>query len=489
MNVRKNKIVSAVFAVLALSAVLAVFIVPPLVEEKRDDELIVYNWADYIDLSVLDDFEEYYKQLTGRTVKVTYTNFDTNETMLTEIIRGDGNIDLICPSEYAIEKLLKADALKKPDWSILKNYGAESYVGNINKAILKKTGEVFGNIDSAGGKRSMNDYFLPYMWGTLGVLYNTDIISKEQIKEAGWGIFWNETNIPETEKKILVKDSIRDTYVAGVMYLREQNRLSEKYRDMSVEDLINCTDADLVEAAEEALSKQKPRLKGYEVDFGKDDMVKGYAYVDLAWSGDAMYAIEEAVGDDGNSYLDYYVPESGSNIWFDGWVIPKKAENTDAACLFMNYLCRPDVAMLNTLEIGYSSAVDNEKFLEDNEYAKAARDALSDAYEVEDADAEAFLDPEGEFFGDKRRYPDITDNLGMMRDFGPRNDYMVGMWERVKARGETGNWGLLGIATGILAAGIGLAAGLAVWKFKRAPRPRKVSSEDKIPQTPAPGTR
>lgn len=467
---KKLKIISITLITVIVALTVVFFVLPPLITTKYDDELIVYNWADYIEMSVLDDFAEYYEEITGRSIKVVYTNFDTNETMLTEIIKGDSNIDLICPSEYAIEKLIRSGAVNKLDWSVLDEYPEieRYYDVTINKDIIDKIDEVFVGIDTPDGKADMNDFFLPYMWGTLGILYNTNYVSDEQVREAGWGLFWNETNIPEIEGKILIKDSIRDTYCAAVMYLYEYNKLPEKYMAMSGDELISCTDDELVTLVEEALRDQKKHLKGYEVDFGKDDMVKEIAYVDLAWSGDAMYAIEEATDDDGNSYLNYYAPEVGGNIWFDGWVMPNSCKNKLAAHMFMNYLCNPDIAIRNGIEIGYASSVDTEAY---RNYPDAV-DYLYESYEVEPDDGE-FYD---EFFGDERRYAPIKGtNLGMMRDFGSQNEKIVSMWERVKAHGETGNWATLGIIIGVIAGVALIAIGLILWKFYRKPKMRKVN--------------
>lgn len=467
---KKLKIISITLITVIVALTVVFFVLPPLITTKYDDELIVYNWADYIEMSVLDDFAKYYEEITGRSIKVVYTNFDTNETMLTEIIKGDSNIDLICPSEYAIEKLIRSGAVNKLDWSVLDEYPEieRYYDATINQDIIDKIDEVFVGIDTPDGKADMNDFFLPYMWGTLGILYNTNYVSDEQVREAGWGLFWNETNIPEIEGKILIKDSIRDTYCAAVMYLYEYNKLPEKYMAMTGDELISCTDDELVSLVEVALRDQKKHLKGYEVDFGKDDMVKEIAYVDLAWSGDAMYAIEEATDDDGNSYLNYYAPEVGGNIWFDGWVMPNSCKNKLAAHMFMNYLCNPDIAIRNGIEIGYASSVDTEAY---RNYPDAV-DYLYESYEVEPDDGE-FYD---EFFGDERRYAPIKGtNLGMMRDFGSQNEKIVSMWERVKAHGETGNWATLGIIIGVIAGVALIAIGLILWKFYRKPKMRKIS--------------
>lgn len=482
-----DKIVSITLVSLILIASLLAFLLPPLITKKYDEELIIYNWADYMDLAVLDDFAEYYEELTGKSIKVVYSNFDTNETMITEIIKGDSKIDLICPSEYAIERLLRKNAIDKLDWSILEEYGVDNYTVNINDRIIERINTVFTDIPiSETESVNMADYFLPYMYGTLGVLYNTNYMSQEEVEEAGWGVFWNVLNNTDIAGKILIKDSIRDTYAAAVMYLYATQSLPQKYLDMSVEELINCTDNELVELVEQSLKEQRKHLKGYEVDFGKDDMVNGIALVDLAWSGDAMYAIEEAMDDEGNSYLDYYVPTEGSNIWFDGWVVPKTAKNKDAAHLFINYLCRPDIAMYNTIEIGYSAAVDNSSYFVDDEndinyeYSLIAQEAILDCYEIyeEDYDSEeeywaAVTEFYDEFFNDTRRYPDFDAELGMMSDFDEENEKIVEMWERIKAYGEKDNWAVLGIIIAVLAVLIGGAIGFVVWKFRAPPKPRR----------------
>lgn len=466
---KKSKIISIVLIVAILAITVVVFVLPPLLTEKYDEELVVYNWADYIETGVLDDFAAYYEEITGKSINVVYTNFDTNETMLTEIIKGDSKIDLICPSEYAIEKLIRNGSVKKLDWSVLDEYPeVERYYADcLNPEISAKIDEVFVNMDTPDGKANMNDYFIPYMWGTLGILYNKNYISSEEVADAGWGIFWNETQNPDIEGKILIKDSIRDTYVAAVMYLKDYGKLPAGYADMATDELINCTDAALVNAAENALREQKKHLKGYEVDFGKDDMVREIALVDLAWSGDAMYAIEEATDDDGESYLDYYVPTSGGNIWFDGWVMPSSCKNSLAAHMFMNYLCNPEIAMRNCIEIGYTPAVATEKYRESEE----AVDYLYEAYEVEPDEYEFF----DEYFGDDRRCPSILGTeLSMMRDFGSQNEKMVEMWERVKAHGETGNWATLGIIIGVIGVVAIVVVVFIAWKFRKKPRMRKL---------------
>lgn len=443
---RTTKILALVLAAVMLSACF-VGILGGCV--KTDEKLIVYNWEDYIDRDILDEFEEYYEKETGKSLSVTYSTFDTNETMLTEIEKGGSVVDLICPSEYAIQRLIDKNLLKKIDKTKVPN-GA-----NLDGIFEEKLVATFG------AEYDMYSYMIPYFWGTLGILYNTEYVSETEIKEAGWGILWNKTQIDGLNGKILMKDSVRDAYVAAVMYLKEQGRLPEGYADKSAQELINDTSNAMLDAVGVVLGEQKTAnvLKGYEVDLGKDDMVAGTALVNLAWSGDALYAIDEAP--DGVE-LAYYAPESGGNLWFDGWVMPKNAQNERAALMFMDYMCRPESAMRNMIEVGYTSAVRSDVLKE----SEAALATLAEAYET-GTDDTAFFD---EFFGDEARYPNLGDTsaLGVMQDFGAKEADLIAMWERVKAGQSNGILSIVLIALGvvILAAAVTTVIVVAVKKKK-----------------------
>lgn len=404
-------------------------------EAADDGKLYVMNWGDYIAPDTVVNFEAWYKAKTGEDIKVIYTTQDTNEMMFTQVEKSGETIDLVCPSEYTIEKMLKAGMLKKIDKAKI------STIDNVDPAFYTKVESGFGTLTINGQEVNMKDYFVPYMWGTLGVLYNSDVITQEEAEGAGYGLLWNTIEKKELKRKILLKDSVRDTYAAGLLYLKEQGKLPEKYNSYSVEKLINTVDAELLDAVEEALIEQKKDLKEYEVDQGKGDMVKGAAYVNLAWSGDALYAMEEALENDVN--LDFFVPAVGGNIWFDGWVIPTTCQNEKAALAFIEYNCLPEVAIANAIEIGYTCGI-NPEVLKANENVKAA------LYEAEyDVD---------EYFSDIVRYPDMTDvTLGMMHDFGDDQVAVMAMWERVKATKTSATlWIVLGSVAGVVVIGVAL---------------------------------
>ena len=315
------------------------------------DTLVIYNWEDYIDTGLLDDFADYYREVTGRRLDITYSTFDTNETMLTQVMRGETAVDLVCPSEYAIERLMRAGLLANQS-ELVAQYSAEypdafSNLGNVNQTVLEKIGETFGEMEINGETYDMRDYMVPYMWGTLGLLYNTRIISEEELEEYGWGLLWNESGNPELEDMILMKDSVRDSYAAVVFYMEEYGLLpdgvSETYgkpfTELTANELINCTDSAILQRAEELLTAQRDHISGYEVDFGKDDMINEIVYLDLAWSGDALWAIEESeYYEDTDTYqLGYYVPEK-SNIWYDGWAVLESSDSKLAAMMFIDYM-------------------------------------------------------------------------------------------------------------------------------------------------------
>ena len=424
-----KRIFSLSLVLLLLTAVLFSGIAGCSFAEEPDETLVIYNWGDYIDEDIEEEFEEYYESVTGKKLDIVYSTFETNEIMLTTVEKGEEVIDLVCPSEYAIQKLMEGGYLQKLDYSKISTYQ------NVESDIYDKVNEVFThiNVPGVGEDERMADYFVPYMWGTLGILYNADVVTEADLAE-GYGLLWNSALNPELEEKILMKDSIRDSYVAAVMRLKELDRLPAGYETLSVQELINTVDDTLLQAVEQVLLEQSDALKGYEVDFGKAQMTSNRAYVDLAWSGDALWAME-----DGEN-LDYFVPEIGGNIWFDGWVMLKDAQNVKAAYMFIDYVCRPDIAMRNAMAIGYTSAVDKDVFM-------ASEEALA-ILEENEYDAE-------EFFGDERRYPDIKSNanLGVMKDFGERNASTIEMWERVKSSKQNNLW-ILWVSIAVVGAGV-----------------------------------
>ena len=407
-----------------LSIILSIFcLAATAMAADRAHTLKIYNWADYIDESVLEDFKVWYKEETGEEVEIIYQLFDINEIMLAKIEKGKEDFDVVCPSEYIIERMLRNDMLLPID----KDFGSTpNYLQNISPYIIDR----FNKIDGCG--KNANDYAVGYMWGTTGLLYNTKYVTEEEAST--WATLHNE----KFEKKIFIKDAFRDVYSTILIYLRNKE-LTEG--TITLDELMYDSSDESIAEVEAFLKKAKRLVAGWEADFGKEMMTKEKAYINLSWSGDAVWAIEEAqaVG----VSLDYFVPKEGSNVWFDGWVIPKYAVNTKAARYFINFMCRPDIAIRNMDEIGYVSVVATPEVLESR---------IDDELEGT-VDASYFFGEGAESVKiDPVQYPDkaVVERCGMMHDSGARTPKMLEMWARVKGD-SVPLWNLIVIAVSFVA--------------------------------------
>ena len=395
--------------------------------EARKSILKVYNWADYIDEDLLSEFEEWYKEQTGEEVTVVYQLFDINEIMLAKIERGKEDFDVACPSEYIIERMLKNDLLLP----LNKDFGSTpNYLGNVSPYIH----DVFDKIDGNG--KNANDYSVGYMWGTTGFLYNKKYVTEPEVDT--WSALWE----PKFKGKLFVKDAFRDVYSPLLIYAN-QERI--KRGEVTMDELMYDSSDESIATVEALLKKTKPNVAGWEADFGKEMMTKEKAILNLTWSGDAVWAIEEAAEVDVE--LDYIVPKEGSIVWFDGWVIPKYAKNIKAASYFINFMCMSDNAIRNMEEIGYVSVIGTPEVME---------------YMSESAVESGFDEPQdlSYFFGEEADsvvinpvlYPDksVIERCAMMHDSGPRTAALLEMWSRVKGD-NLNNWMVIVILVAIVA--------------------------------------
>lgn len=371
--------------------------------EDRSSILKVYNWADYIDEDLLDEFEVWYKEQTGESVKIIYQTFDINETMLSKIELGHEDYDVVCPSDYIIERMLRNDLLLPID----KNYGdTPNYLGNVAPYMAEKMNEIEGH-----GKNA-NDYAVGYMWGSVGLIYNPKYIPDEEARS------WEVLRNPAYKGKVLMKDAFRDVYTSLLVGLN-RDKIDSGEKDMKA--LSFDTSDESIALVENYLNSFKESVTGWEADFGKEQMTKELAWLNLSWSGDAQWAIDEAaeMGLD----LRYTIPAEGSSVWFDGWVIPKYAKNTKAASYFINFMCKPENALRNMDMTGYVSVIGGDEIL----------DAIEDPEEYEPIDASYF-------FGEKADsvcinpilYPDkgSIERCATMHDTD--TEALLRMWSRVK---------------------------------------------------------
>ena len=385
-------------------------------DESRKSILKVYNWADYIDEELLGEFEVWYKEQTGEEVTVIYQLFDINEIMLAKIERGKEDFDVVCPSEYIIERMLENDLLLPID----QNFGSTpNYIKNISPYIK----DVFSRIDGNG--KNANDYAVGYMWGTTGFLYNPKYVTREEV--SSWSALWS----PKFDNKLLVKDAFRDVYSPLLIYANHDKILSG---EVKMDDLMHDSSDESIAVVEALLKQAKPYIAGWEADFGKEIMTKEKAWLNLSWSGDAVWAIEEAR--DVNVELDYVVPDEGSIVWFDGWVIPKYAKNIKAASYFINFMCMPENAIRNMDASGYVSVIASDEV---KEYMSEA--AVESGYE-EPQDLSYFFGEDADSVViNPALYPDrsVIERCAMMHDSGPRTEALLAMWSRVKGD-NLNNW-------------------------------------------------
>lgn len=370
----------------------------------RTKVLKVYNWSNYIDETVLPEFEQWYAEKTGEEIKVIYQTFDINETMLAKIEKGHEDYDVVCPSDYIIERMLNSGLLLPLDFDSLPD--SLNYIKNNRSPYIT---EVFKKINP---EIDANDYSVAFMWGTTGILYNAAYVTDEEA--SSWDILVN----PKFAGKLFMKDAPRDVYGPVLIHLNK-DRIAAG--EVTVDELMLDSSDESVAAVEAYMNRVSELVAGWEADFGKEQMTQEKGYVSLNWSGDAVWAMEEAeeVGVD----LRYSVPEEGSNIWFDGWVIPKYASNVKAATYFIDFMCRPDIAIRNMDVTGYVSANGDISVLESQ--IDESLDPIDVSYFFEGADS-VRVDP--------ALYPDIhtIEFCGLMHDWGDETGKLISMWSRVK---------------------------------------------------------
>lgn len=380
-----------------------------------EDELTLYDENDepMNFQTVIKAFEAVESKKLGKKVSVVYDTYDTNETMLSSLKTGKNSYDVICASDYTIQKMMSMDMFQKLNKDNIPNFF------EFTPTFLQDS---LNNIKATvnGVEESVGDYSIGYMWGTVGVLYNPEKVAKDKGLEedevkydlASWESLWND----KYRSEMSIKDSMRDTYSVGVMYtyrnqierllelsgcfeegtydlkqedgvdyyelalngknisknqlfnekifsLEEINAIEGDYLsyNQALTAIFNRCDSKSVNEVKKALLELKEKVFGFEVDSGKDDITKGLIGMNLAWSGDAVYSIE--VGEEESDRILYFsLPRTGGNIWFDSWGICKGVEGANLTVSedFLNFLSMPAIAAANMETIGYTSFIGGE---------------------------------------------------------------------------------------------------------------------------------
>ena len=291
------------FRFLILVLALVFFVSGCKKNNKDNSSLNIYNYGDYIDPEILEIF----KKETG--MKVSYDTFAVSEDAYTKIKNSGVDYDLLIISDYMIERMIKENLISEIDFSKINNY--------------RFIDERFKNLEFD----PENKYSVPYTWGTVGIMFNKKFINK---KNLSWNILWDE----KYKNQIFMYDNPRDTIGVALKKLGYS---------------INTRDKKKLDQAKNILVKQKKIVQAYLSDAIKDKMINNEGILAVAYSGDALFCQNQ------NKNLDYVIPDEGSNLWFDSIVVLKNARNKNSAYEFINFLCRPDIALLNTDYIGHST--------------------------------------------------------------------------------------------------------------------------------------
>ncbi len=343
------------------------------VGSRNENVLRVASWDEYIcmggedaygaeenpnQLPLYEEFEDWYKQVYGKDIKVEYVALQDNETMYSKIKMGDF-YDLLCPSEYMIMKLAAEKKLTPlPDSFFDASFEHNYFAQNISPYIR----EVFDNGKLTNGE-SWSKYAAGYMWGTTGIIYNPEKLDSRLMTS------WKAMANPALSRKITAKDNVRDSYFIGLGMYYEEELLSLKsqyekgsitkaeYTD-TLSRMMNDTSVETMAKVKQELIKMRSNLYGLETDEGKLEVISGRLDASFQWSGDAVYILDEA--EENEIYLEYSIPEAASNLWFDGWVMMNGA-NQEAATAFINFLSMPKNVVRNMYYIGYTSCIASDE--------------------------------------------------------------------------------------------------------------------------------
>lgn len=456
----------------------------------------------YYDSDMMKQFVDYMNDKyadEGKKFDYIYDTFDTPETCYNELMTGKSNYDVINVSDYMVQKMMTHNLIQpifgsdgfasEEQEETIASY-MSPYLWGENDSIFNKIHSK--KIDYKDGEnpyenKLLADYSVPYMWGTIGVMYNYSFydeeLSHEEIDDnfSSWEALYSEF----AKKSFSIKDSVRDVYAVSILhaykdeiddladkYLIEGNDVSIKVFNQKMTEVFNRCDEQTIQIVKEDMLKLKENAFGFEVDSGKTDMVSGEKIgANLAWSGDAAWAIYQAQTEN-DVEIAFEVPEEGSNIWFDAWCIPTVANHPEYALDLIEFMSEPTQAIANMDYVGYTSATAGDDVLDyiyDKYDVRAAEEDYPDEeyeeydltyffagsleeYDIEDAvlhawttETEATCEEllEGEMVDVpyavyarmlKAQFPkqEQLPRLCVMDDYGKNNEKVLDMWQSVR---------------------------------------------------------
>jgi len=381
----------------------------------RQQILKVYNWDEYIGVGVVEKFEKWYKEVTGNTIKVEYVTYDYPEDCFNQMLEGEIDADVFCPPEYLVERMMKNKFLNPIDTSFIEKgipnwmNGTSPFIDGLLQLIAETQGI------------TAKHYTVGYLWGNTGVLINTKHVKPEDVYS--WGFLLDS----KYRGRVIMKDSFSDLYNILINYaFFKEIEAGITNRNLLATYLTNRN----IAIVEDLLERARPQMKSFDVDDDKRLMADGSNWMSVTWNGDAKWAIDEAKND---VNLQYVVPKEGSDCWMDCWVIPACSKNVEAASYWINFVCRPDIALLCMDETGYSSAIATSDILK-----TITNDSIK-----ETIDLSYFFGPEATAVHvDSVMYPDKStiDRCSFLRDSGDRQEVIREIWEKIKNQSVTNYW-------------------------------------------------
>jgi spermidine/putrescine transport system substrate-binding protein len=435
---------------------------------QADVTLKVYNWGGYIyerdpeisgDKDLVDQFEDWYESEYGVTVDVQYTMYGTNEELYTNVVQLNRDYDIFAPSDYMIQRLMGEGLLSpfdtEPD-------GTRTYLSNYDSYVSPYLQSIYENLE-VEGVGTVAEYSAGYMWGTVGLVYNPEKVDAEDASS------WQALYDSKYKNKSMIKDSVREVLMASMMDVYKSDFdnarsqylagtiTGEEYNEYITEK-INTIDTNVLNQLKPSLLELVNNSYGLETDNAKNDIVSGKIDMFMAWSGDATYAMDTADEEDSKELL-YIIPDEGSNIWFDGFVMHKDIAKDDSgveedkqvkvvAQRFIDYVSSPEVAIMNMGYIGYTSFVAGDEVLQsvidlNDEYNDGLDSSdlveLDLSYFFEDTlndldveDTVLMVQPNRQIM---TQYPDPETIIrtALFRDFGTYNAPIAALWQEVKS--------------------------------------------------------
>lgn len=437
---------------------------------------------------MMDQFVDYWADLTGEKISYVYDTFDTNETMFNELKTGKTTYDVIVPSDYMIQKLISNDMIHK-----FSEDKVEDIWANISPFLKDKFEGIVAKSKSTNEEVSISNYAVPYMWGTVGVMYNPEFYEKKEINGDIHELLkdWDSLYSSELKDTFSIKDSVRDTYAVSIVHTF-RDEIAELDTNKDVTNVFNRSDEETISKVKEDMLKLKDNAFGFECDSGKTDMTTQKIGANMCWSGDATWAITEARDNDLELY--YSIPTSyndeegkgASNIWFDGLCMPEsEGLDVELAEAFIEFMSQPEQAVQNCYAVGYTPGVAGDAMFDymydcydvraefEGEEGEDPLDGLVEGEDYIEYDLRYFFAGSFDEYDDDdailcadidyvdreltAQYPsaDILDRLAIMNDFGDQgNARLLDMWESVRTN-PLPMWAvILFICEGVIAIGV-----------------------------------